>query len=544
MIVENEIKKLVSKELNIDDRNIKMVIPKLNKYGYINIHYHDLIGMTGLSKEEIKKKLEQILNIEYVEKIEYINEYCNVFIFKSEYINYFIKNYNYKYVINSLDIGKGQSILLEHTSSTPDSSPHLGRSRGTIIGDFLKHILTLTNFDVKTEYFVNDLAKQVSMVVSAYDFEKKYNLKQISEIYQKVYNACKQNEDIEKFVEYQIKQCQNGNIYYKQKFKNVVDNYMEEQEKLFDEFNVYFDNYVYESDILDSRQAETLQMLADKNLIKIDGNGCICVPMSKKNSFIKNIILTRSNGSSLYIFRDLCYFIKKHKDYEKNIIVLPEYQKEHINDINYILSQIGLPISTVIYYADSYNKGEKMSTKNNSGVLLEDLIGELRKLVLEANYGFDNDTIKNITNKVIRKYVLNFKPKNKLIYNAKEIEKMCYLEIKKTLFMQKLKENTTLQTNENFKNQKINFELIKKMDMFDDIVKKSVKSLQISLLLKYEQELDKIFLESYTNGETNHEIINIYILINRIINEEIIDKICERKNPENESSFIYTNKIK
>ena len=232
MIVARQIKNIISKELNIDSGDIKILIPKFEKYGYISFNFHDLVINSELSVEEIKEKIKKILNINYIEKIEYINEYCNIFLDKNKYIEYFKKTFDKNYVMDSINIGNGKRVLLEHTSSTPDASPHLGRSRGTIIGDFVKKILIQTNHLVKTEYFVNDLAKQVSMIVAEYDYNKKYELREISELYKKSYDSCVNDENNEKYIEYQIKECQNGNTILKDKFAVVVKNCLDEQEKI------------------------------------------------------------------------------------------------------------------------------------------------------------------------------------------------------------------------------------------------------------------------------------------------------------------------
>ncbi len=540
MIVANKIKSLISEDLNIDQNEIKTLIPKFDKYGYVSINYYTLKELTGFDEQKIKSKLEKILKIDYIDRIEFINDYCNIFVNPNKYIDYFKEVYNEDYIANSINIGNGKKVLLEHTSTTPDASPHLGRSRGTIIGDFIKKILLQTNYDVKTEFFVNDLAKQVSMIVDVYDFDKWYNLKEISELYIKSYNECKNDEEKEKKIDFQIKECQNGNPEYQNKFAIVTNNCISEQDNIFKDFQVSFDEYVFESGVLNIKSNQLLTMLNDRKIISGDINGCIYIPVKKDGELIKDIFLTRDNGSSLYMIRDLCYFLTKYDgNYDKSIVVMPSYQNDHMSDINYILTELNLPLSTIVYYENVYKDGKKMSTKNSSGVLLEDLIFDLRKYVLKIDNSLSDDIVKLITNKAIRKYVLNVKPDKKLNYSYSNIKKICCLELKKELFLEQLKnDNVEEKARDN-----IDFQLIKKLDMIDDIIKSSAKSLNAQSLIKYEDDLFKLFYDSYIHDKVDYNLIEKYILAMRTIEKSIMGNEIERSN-KHESSNVRTYKIK
>ena len=56
---------------------------------------------------------------------------------------------------------KGVKVIVEHTSTNPTGPIHVGRARNPIIGDTLARILDMCGYDVSTEYYVNDVGKQV-----------------------------------------------------------------------------------------------------------------------------------------------------------------------------------------------------------------------------------------------------------------------------------------------------------------------------------------------------------------------------------------------
>ena len=59
----------------------------------------------------------------------------------------------------------GIRVNVEHTSTNPTGPIHVGRARNPIIGDTLARCLKKCGHEVTTEYYVNDVGKQVVMVI-------------------------------------------------------------------------------------------------------------------------------------------------------------------------------------------------------------------------------------------------------------------------------------------------------------------------------------------------------------------------------------------
>jgi len=95
---------------------------------------------------------------------------------------------------------KGLRVLLEHTSANPTGRLHVGRARNTLIGDSLRRILEFSGYDVYTEYYVNDLGRQVAILVwgllnlESLGLGEPRNIDDYSEVYVKA-NACGPPED-------------------------------------------------------------------------------------------------------------------------------------------------------------------------------------------------------------------------------------------------------------------------------------------------------------------------------------------------------------
>jgi len=58
-----------------------------------------------------------------------------------------------------------EKIILEHTSANPNGPLHIGHIRNSILGDSLSRILSNSGCTVETQYYVNDMGRQIAMVV-------------------------------------------------------------------------------------------------------------------------------------------------------------------------------------------------------------------------------------------------------------------------------------------------------------------------------------------------------------------------------------------
>ena len=81
----------------------------------------------------------------------------------------------------SIDVGKGESAIVEYVSANPTGPLHVGHMRGAIIGDVVANLLQFVGYRVTREYYVNDggsqivsLAKSVVFAISWRPMEKKF----------------------------------------------------------------------------------------------------------------------------------------------------------------------------------------------------------------------------------------------------------------------------------------------------------------------------------------------------------------------------------
>src|SRR3990167_8038486 len=151
--LQNSLKKQLNKEITLE-------IPPNPELGDYSLPCFKI----GNSQDIIK-----IINLpNYIKKAEIKGPYINFFIKKDILAELTIKQIlKEKDKFGSKNIGKGKKAIIEHTSINPNASPHLGRARNAIIGDSIVRLLKFEGYNLETHYYVNDIGKQIAMLVLA-----------------------------------------------------------------------------------------------------------------------------------------------------------------------------------------------------------------------------------------------------------------------------------------------------------------------------------------------------------------------------------------
>lgn len=109
--------------------------------------------------EEIQSTIENN-KPEFLEKVQAVGGYVNFYYNRTLMMEEIIKEVLAKgEEYGSSMIGKNKKALIEHTSINPNASPHIGRARNALIGDFLVKLMNFQGYQVETQYFVNDVGK-------------------------------------------------------------------------------------------------------------------------------------------------------------------------------------------------------------------------------------------------------------------------------------------------------------------------------------------------------------------------------------------------
>jgi arginyl-tRNA synthetase len=142
---------------------------------------------SGLAERLVSKiSLKENHLIERVEaKQGYINFYAN-YSQVSRLTLLSVQNLNSVY--GYVQTQKPQKIIVEHTSVNPSGPIHIGTARNSILGDALYRMLRARGHRVSTHFYVNDVGKQIAVLVYGYQIaQNKINKDKIDHWLGRVY---------------------------------------------------------------------------------------------------------------------------------------------------------------------------------------------------------------------------------------------------------------------------------------------------------------------------------------------------------------------
>ena len=276
--------------------------------------------------------------------------------------------------------GCGKSILVEHTSINPNASPHVGRARNALIGDALVRLFRFQGYDVEAHYFVNDVGKQIAMLVIAARAENAVTFQQLLSLYVEINRRIEQDTGLEDEVFGLLRAFEQGDRGVREEFRRIVDICVRGQTEILTELGSTYDTFQYESEyIFSGRTAELLEKLRNTGRLREDEQGRLVLDetgcnVPEDSSFL---VLTRADGTSLYPLRDIAYTIEKMKAaVAANVVVLGEDQKLYFRQVKAALELLGHAAPTPVHYAFVLLKDGSMSTRKGTVVLLEDFMRE------------------------------------------------------------------------------------------------------------------------------------------------------------------------
>jgi len=465
----------------------------------------------NLIAKELAAKLQKNPKIK---EVKVVGSYLNFFVNQTEFARKTItKILKEKEKYGSANTGKKQKIIVEHTSINPNSSPHIGRARNAIIGDSITNIMRFQNYMPEVHFFVNDVGKQVAMLVYACK-GKKPTFNQLLDLYTKINTRLEKQPEIEKEIFNLLNQLEKGNKKTKRKFREVVKVCIDGQKKILNSLGINYDYFDYESDYLwDNSTKKIINQLKKKEEVFLDADNRYVINQEEFAAEMRNpyFVLTRSDETSLYCLRDIAYTINKLKKTKRNIVVLGEDQKLYFRQLSSVLKLLGYKPPEIIHY--SYvllHDKSKMSTRKGNLVLLEDFMKELfdkasKEIKKRKNITYSKEIAEIIAYGALKYNILKISCDKNVVFDWKsalsfEGESCPYIQYAYTRAASILRKQKPKQGID-FKliRTKEEKNLIKHLHLFPDIVKKAERESKPYLIANYSYKLAKSFTDFYAN---------------------------------------------
>ena len=296
----------------------------------------------------------------------------------------------------------GLRVNVEHTSTNPTGPIHVGRARNPIIGDTLARCLKKCGHEVTTEYYVNDVGKQVVVLtwgvnnVSDEDAEAEreehartigQNEKERDKTdhrlvanYRVANKRLKEDESVQNEISEMLRGFEAGDRKVIDTVRHTAEIMLGGLKETLGNINVVLDRYTWESDyIADGSARDVVERLKGSKYAGETEDGAWYVDLKDFGIQGKNtkFTLTRSDGTTLYTTRDLAYHLDKFSRADRVIDVLGEDQKLGSKQLCSALEILGNEkMPEPLFYAFVSLPEGKMSTRSGVVVYLDDLIDE------------------------------------------------------------------------------------------------------------------------------------------------------------------------
>ncbi|NLL94874.1 MAG: arginine--tRNA ligase [Thermoplasmatales archaeon] len=336
----------------------------------------------------------------------------------------------------------GLRVNVEHTSTNPTGPIHVGRARNPIIGDTLARVLKAVGHEVTTEYYVNDVGKQVVILswgvrnidpgdVDPSDRDKADH--NMVPYYREANRRMEEDPAVAEEISELLRRFEIGD-------REVIDAVGETAAAMIDglreslsEIGVELDVYTWESKfILDGSAADIVARLKESEHAGTEGDGSWYLDLKDFGIKGKNtrFTFTRSDGTTLYTTRDLAYHMDKFKRADRVIDVLGEDQKLGSRQLCAALEILGCEKQpeAIFYSFVSLAGGTKMSTRRGTVVYLDDLIdeavemayGEVAKRRADLSEGRMREIARVIGIGAIRYNIVRVQPDKQMVFNWNE----------------------------------------------------------------------------------------------------------------------------
>ncbi len=215
------------------------------------------------------------------------------------------------------DYGKGKKqgkIIVEHTSANPDAPLHVGHIRNSILGDSMVRILQFSGYDAKPQFFINDMGGQLAILASYiskldYAEELKKSKKKPDAWIGEMYVAA--NQQIDPVVAKALQgNYERGGKDIRKVFDFIVETAIGGFKETFKSYNIEVEKYVRESDFVFGGAVKDILERLKKTAYWFEKEGVSAIDL-EKYGIKKELVLLRSDGTTLYTTRDLAYHLWK-----------------------------------------------------------------------------------------------------------------------------------------------------------------------------------------------------------------------------------------
>jgi arginyl-tRNA synthetase len=452
----------------------------------------------------------------YIERVETAGPYLNFFASRA-----FLNENVLRILLDRENFGrlgnKGK-IILEHTSANPDGPLHIGHVRNSVIGDTLARILDRAGFDVERQYYINDMGRQVAVVVWGLENFKLDTTKKpdhaIAEVYIEANKTLVDEKEHSPEVNNFMKKYEEGDTDTITLFRNAMETAILGIKETLIRMNIHHDNFILESRFVRSGDVDKIVERIKETGRAAIKDGALMVDLKDKG-IQKALVIQRSDGTSLYTTRDLAYHEWKAGQCDRMIDILGADHKLISSQLKAVLSIIGIKEPEIVIFEFVSLPEGSMSTRRGVFISADDVLDQVRQAAYEEVAKRRPETDEEFKKKVsefvgigaVRYDIIRVSPEKSTTFDWKQaldFEKqgapfIQYAHARACSIIKNAKEKGAVlgEFDPNILVEEQEVALIKKLAAFENVIDIAARELKPALPAIYARELADAFNQFY-----------------------------------------------
>ena len=489
-----------------------------------------------LNPKELAKELKDSLDdLDIFKDVQIAGPgFVNITLHKKEFVSVLNKIIKENKSFGESNIGADRKVQIEFVSANPTGPLHVGHGRGAAYGDAIGRILKATGSDVEKEYYINDAGRQIDILTASVILrviqnkinnffpQNAYKGHYIDSIGKEFISKNKiEYDDIDSFDKDLSSDPEEEIDQIIMKLKKLDDNIwssvktfslnsiIESIKNDLEDFNVYFDNWFYESSLGDLKNDSSeisksiAKLTKDGKAYKKDGAIWLDTESAGDD---KHRVLVRDDGRATYFASDVAYHKNKiDRGYDDLINVWGADHHGYIKRIEASIEAIGSKkeklIVKLVQFANLFKNGKsvKMSTRSGEFFTLRELLEDIGSDAARFYYlskqadqhlDFDIDLAKSDSKENIFYYIQYAHAR---IFSLEQKYKEMYPKL-----------DTNIDAIEKDYYKKCD-SLIHEISKYPHIVNKSARMLQPHVIIFYLRDLSQLFHSFYNDNHVLSE---------------------------------------
>lgn len=510
---------LVSEQVDLPKEKISMLIerPKNPKMGDYAFPAFALAKIEHKNPALIAKDIAEKISDDNFASIQAVGPYVNFAIDHAKLVNATLNDVlTEKEHFGDQKLGEG-NVPVDMSSPNIAKPMSMGHLRSTVIGNSIAKTLEKVGYTPIKINYLGDYGTQFGKLITAYrlwgneEDVKKDPITNLFHYYVKFHEEAEKDPKLEDEGRAAFKKLENGDEEEIKLWKWFREVSLQEFNRIYKELGVTFDSYNGEAFFNDKMQP-VVDELREKGLLE-ESRGAQVVNLGEDEN---PALILKSDGSSLYMTRDLAaaLYRKKEYDFVMSLYVAGGEQTGHFKQLKQVLKKMGYDWSDNIHHIPFgliTQGGKKLSTRKGNVVFLDQVLKDAVSLaeqqIEEKNPNLSNK--KQVAHDVGVGAVVFHDLKNDRMDNFDfDLEEVVRFEGDTGPYVQYTnaraqsilrKANKEISMDNLSLNDDWSFAVAKALADFPAIVEKASEKFEPSIIAKYALDLSKKFNKYYAN---------------------------------------------